>query len=57
MLSTPQDTVLVVENEKEAHGLSRGAIDYIAKPINPAIITAQIQTYLDLRRIRRRLQP
>ena len=30
----------------EAHGLELGAVDYIAKPITPAIVSARIKTHL-----------
>ena len=32
----------------EAHGLGLGAVDYIAKPIKPAIVKARIKTHLAL---------
>ncbi len=33
----------------EARGLELGAVDYIAKPFSPAIVTARIKTHLNLR--------
>lgn len=38
--------------EDEAKGLALGAVDYIAKPINPAIVRARTRTHLDLARSR-----
>lgn len=34
----------------EAHGFSFGAVDYITKPISPAIVQARVETHLALRR-------
>jgi len=34
------------ETEDEQHGLDLGAVDYITKPINPAILRARIKTHL-----------
>lgn len=34
--------------EDEARGLSLGAVDFIAKPINPAIVSARVRTHLEL---------
>ncbi|ENO85048.1 response regulator [Thauera linaloolentis] len=36
------------ETEDEAHGLALGAVDYIAKPISPAIVLARVRTHLAL---------
>jgi putative two-component system response regulator len=33
----------------EEHGLSAGAVDYITKPIRPAIVQARVRTQLDLK--------
>jgi putative two-component system response regulator len=39
----------------ESKGLDLGAVDYIAKPIKPALVRARIRTCLELRRARRAL--
>jgi len=41
--------------ENEEFGLSLGAVDYITKPINPAIVQARIKTQLELKQARDRL--
>ncbi|MBF0530866.1 MAG: diguanylate cyclase [Deltaproteobacteria bacterium] len=38
------------EAESETTGLELGAIDYIAKPINPAIVKARVRNHLELKR-------
>jgi len=38
--------------EDEEHGLDCGAVDYITKPIRPAIVLARVRTQLDLKRAR-----
>jgi len=35
----------------ETKGLEIGAIDYITKPINPAILMARVRTHLDIKRV------
>ena len=35
----------------ETKGLEIGAIDYITKPINPAILMARVKTHLDIKRV------
>jgi putative two-component system response regulator len=35
--------------EDEAAGLAMGAVDYLAKPINPPILFARVATHLNLR--------
>lgn len=35
--------------DDERHGLELGAVDYIAKPISPAIVTARVRTHLQLK--------
>jgi diguanylate cyclase (GGDEF)-like protein/PAS domain S-box-containing protein len=35
----------------EAHGFEAGAVDYITKPINPAIVKARVATHLSLVRV------
>ena len=44
------------EISNEAMGLSLGAVDYIHKPITPAIVLARIQTHLALRNHNRHLE-
>jgi diguanylate cyclase (GGDEF)-like protein len=34
----------------ETHGLALGAVDFISKPINPAIVRARVKTHLTLKR-------
>nr|WP_315464527.1 diguanylate cyclase [uncultured Rhodoferax sp.] len=34
---------------QETHGLSLGAVDFIAKPINPAVVRARVHTHLTLK--------
>lgn len=41
--------------ENEEHGLALGAVDYISKPINPAIVLARVHTHLELKRARDQL--
>ena len=42
------------EMEDEARGLALGAVDYIAKPVRPAILKARVRTHLELKRMRDR---
>ncbi len=42
--------------EDETHGLVLGAVDYITKPLRPAIVLARVQTHLELHRARNRLK-
>ncbi|MBK5939867.1 HD-GYP domain-containing protein [Halochromatium roseum] len=42
-------------SQNEEHGLSLGAVDYITKPINPAIVLARVKTQLELKDARDRL--
>lgn len=42
-------------SEDEEHGLQLGAVDYITKPFNPAIVLARVNTHLELKRARDRL--
>ena len=46
-------TVLFVtaldDEEDEARGLELGAVDYITKPINPAILGARVRNHLELK--------
>jgi diguanylate cyclase (GGDEF)-like protein len=43
-------------DEDEAKGLECGAIDYITKPISPAIVKARVRNHLELKRSRDLLQ-
>ncbi|MFC5301048.1 EAL domain-containing protein [Azospira restricta] len=43
-------------SEDERHGLELGAVDYITKPIRPAIVLARVHTHLELKRARDRLR-
>ncbi|MDP2793857.1 MAG: two-component system response regulator [Sulfurisoma sp.] len=36
----------------EEHGLEQGAVDYITKPVRPAIVLARVHTHLELKRAR-----
>ena len=42
--------------EDEEHGLVLGAVDYITKPLRPAIVLARVRTQLELKQARDRLQ-
>lgn len=42
--------------EDEHRGLSLGAVDYITKPLRPAIVMARVRTHLELAAARQRLQ-
>jgi putative two-component system response regulator len=42
--------------EDEQHGLGLGAVDYITKPLRPAIVLARVHTHLELKQARDRLQ-
>ena len=44
------------EDADEARGLALGAVDYITKPFNTAIITARVRNHLELRRQKLALQ-
>ncbi|MEW6288900.1 MAG: response regulator [Thermodesulfobacteriota bacterium] len=46
----------LVDEEDEAMGLSLGAVDYIRKPFNMAIVKSRIKTHLDLKQHRDDLQ-
>ena len=48
-------TALGDETDEE-RGLTLGAVDYITKPISPAIVLARVQAHLDLKRARDRLR-
>ena len=38
--------------EEEEHGLELGAVDYITKPLRPAVVLARVRTHLELKRAR-----
>lgn len=40
----------------EEHGLDMGAVDYIAKPVKPAILKARVSTHLEIKQARDRLK-
>ncbi len=42
--------------EDEAHGLELGAVDYITKPVRPAIVLARVRGQLDLKEARDRMR-
>ena len=42
-------------DEDETRGLELGAVDYITKPISPAIVTARVRTHLSLKQARQEL--
>ncbi|MEI6558922.1 MAG: diguanylate cyclase [Rhodospirillaceae bacterium] len=42
--------------EDEAKGLEVGAVDYLTKPITPAIVLARVKTHVELKRLRDRLE-
>ncbi len=42
--------------EDELRGLVLGAVDYIAKPLRPPIVLARVNTHIELKRARERLQ-
>jgi putative two-component system response regulator len=42
--------------QDEEHGLSLGAVDYITKPVRPAIVLARVRTHLELKQARDWLQ-
>lgn len=44
------------EAEEEARGLEVGAVDYLTKPITPAIVLARVKTHVELKRLRDRLE-
>lgn len=49
-------TTSLSATEDEQHGLMLGAVDYITKPLRPAIVLARIHTHLELSRARQRLR-
>ena len=48
-------TTALGDEEAEIIGLELGAIDYIAKPISPAIVQARVRNHLEMKRLRDQL--
>lgn len=44
------------ETEDETKGLDHGAVDYISKPITPAIVLARVETHLEVNRQRQKIE-
>ena len=44
------------DEDDEAKGLELGAVDYIRKPFSPSIVKARVQTHLELKKHRDRLE-
>jgi two-component system sensor histidine kinase/response regulator len=44
------------ETEDETKGLSLGAVDYISKPITPAVVLARVETHLKVNRQRQKIE-
>ncbi len=44
------------ETEDETKGLAMGAVDYISKPITPAIVLARVETHLKVNRQRQKIE-
>ncbi len=44
------------ESQDEAHGLQVGAVDYITKPISPAVVQQRVRLHLELKRARQSLE-
>ena len=42
--------------QDEAHGLAVGAVDYITKPISPAVVRQRVRLHLELKRARQSLE-
>jgi diguanylate cyclase (GGDEF)-like protein len=43
------------DEDAEAHGLLLGAIDYVIKPIHPAVVRARVRNHIELKRMRDQL--
>lgn len=43
------------DEESEAHGLLLGAIDYVVKPIHPAVVRARVHNHIEMKRMRDQL--
>ncbi len=48
-------TTAMSATEDEQRGLALGAVDYITKPLRPAIVLARVHTHMELKRARDRL--
>ena len=46
----------LTEDADEARGLKLGAVDYITKPFNPAIVSARVRNHLELKKHRDHLE-
>jgi putative two-component system response regulator len=46
----------MINTDEEERGLQLGAVDYITKPLRPAIVLARVRTQLELKRARDHLQ-
>jgi PleD family two-component response regulator len=46
----------LTKDEDEERGLLLGAVDYITKPFNPALVMARVKNHLDLRRYQENLE-
>ena len=46
----------LTSEENEAKGLELGAVDYITKPFNPALVSARVKNHLELKDYRDRLE-
>jgi len=46
----------LADEEDEAKGLGMGAVDYITKPINPALVRARVRNHLQLKRYQDHLE-
>ena len=44
------------ETEDEAKGLAVGAVDYISKPIVPAVLLGRVETHLEIKRQRQKIE-
>ncbi len=49
-------TTAMTATEDEQRGLDLGAVDYITKPLRPAIVLSRVRTHLELKAMRDRLQ-
>jgi putative two-component system response regulator len=49
-------TTAMNASESEEQGLALGAVDYITKPLRPAIVLARVRTHLELKHARDRLK-
>ncbi len=49
-------TTALSATDDEQRGLAMGAVDYLAKPLCPAIVLARVHTHLELKRARDRLR-